>query len=61
MIGRAMQWLWRSHETYRGTHAGDVGTIALGRRALAFSYFGGRRPGLEPAGASGRDGAAAML
>lgn len=59
VIGRAMQRLWRSHETYRGTHAGDVGTIALGRRALAFSYFGGRRPGLYVASYDGAEHAVA--
>jgi hypothetical protein len=44
VIGRAMDRLWRSHDAYRGAHAGDVGRIALGQTTLAFSYYRGRRP-----------------
>jgi hypothetical protein len=46
VIGRAMERLWRSHDAYRGTHAADVGRIALGQSGLAFSYYGARRAGL---------------
>ena len=46
VIGRGMERLWRSHDAYRGTHADDLGRIAIGRAGLAFSYFGGRRAGL---------------
>ncbi|TMM25446.1 MAG: hypothetical protein E6F97_02945, partial [Actinobacteria bacterium] len=40
VIGRGMERLWRSHDAYRGTHADDLGRIAIGRAGLAFSYFG---------------------
>jgi hypothetical protein len=55
VLGRAMERLWRSHDAYRGTHAGDVGRIALGQSGLAFSYYGGRRAGLYVARYDGRE------
>lgn len=39
LIGRGMKQLWRSHDTYARGRYLDVGSVVLGRRALAFSYY----------------------
>ena len=59
LIGRGMERLWRSHNTYRGPINSDLGAVALGRKALAFGFFRGRRPDLYVARYGGRERLAA--
>jgi len=55
LIGRGMKQLWRSHETYpRGRYL-DVGSVVLGRGALAFSYYQGRQSRVLIARYGGRE------
>lgn len=59
LIGRGMERLWRSHGTYPGIRSGDVGAVALGRRALAFNFYEGRKSRLFLARYGGRERATA--
>jgi hypothetical protein len=61
LIGRGMEVLWRSQDRYRGTHPGNIGTIILGRRKLAFTYYTSfrRPPRLYLAGYRGAEHAVA--
>jgi hypothetical protein len=46
LIGRGMKHLWRSHDAYTHGRYLDVGAVVLGRGALAFNYYRGRRSNL---------------